>query len=154
LAKVEHPSEYSRDVAGARFQLTMFRSCLAHVINLATQALISEHTASPTTSTQRILKHMFQQVVTRWAVVRAIVVKVCIQAASYCYWSIKLIVIKERSSSKRKAMWKTVQSKGGIARPDPNLSSTNEGPLVLNISKCCIGLTKQDSKHAVNLVRH
>jgi hypothetical protein len=29
----------------------------------------------------------------------------------------KLIVIKERSSSKWKAMWKTVQSKAGIARP-------------------------------------
>ena len=29
----------------------------------------------------------------------------------------KLIVIQERSSSKRKSMWKTVQSKAGIARP-------------------------------------
>ena len=30
--------------------------------------------------------------------------------------AVKLIVIKEWSLSKQKAMWKTVQSKGGIAR--------------------------------------
>ena len=94
----------------------MFRSCLAHVINLATQALISTYSKSPHFDPKNPEAHVPTSR-DEVGLVRAIAVKVCIKQQAIVIGALKLIVIKERSSSKRKAMWKTVQSKGGIARP-------------------------------------
>jgi hypothetical protein len=94
-------------------QLMMLCSCLAHVINLATQALISTYSKSPHFDPKNPEAHVPTSR-DEVGLVRAIAVKVFITTIIEAW---KLTVIQERSSSKRKAMWKTVQSKAGIARP-------------------------------------
>jgi hypothetical protein len=77
----------------------MFRSCLAHVINLATQALISTYSKSPHFDPKNPEAHVPTSR-DEVGLVRAITVKVCIKQQAIVIGALKLIVIKERSSSK------------------------------------------------------
>jgi hypothetical protein len=82
-------------------------SCLAHVINLATQQLLSSYSKSPHFDPDKPNAHI---PTTRDEVglVRAIVVKVYIFSTSQMTM---LTATQERSSSKRKEMWRTIQMK-------------------------------------------
>jgi hypothetical protein len=89
-------------------------SCLAHVINLATQQLISSYSKSPHFDPHKPNAHI---PTTRDEVglVRAIVVKVRNLLSSQM---MVLTVMQERSSSKRKEMWRTIQLKSNpMAKP-------------------------------------
>jgi hypothetical protein len=72
-------------------------SCLAHVINLATQALIGTYSKSPHFDPKNPDAH--------------------IPTDRDEVGLIRAIVVKERSSSKRKEMWRTIQLKANISRP-------------------------------------
>ena len=75
----------------------MFFSCLAHVINLATQTLISTYSKAPHFDPKDPEAH--------------------IPTSRDEVGLVRAIAVKERSSSKRKEIWKTVQLKAGVARP-------------------------------------
>jgi hypothetical protein len=92
----------------------MFCSCLAHVINLATQMLISTYSKSPHFDPKNPEAHVPTSR-DEVGLVRAIAVKARIKLVLIAAQT--LTVVQERSSSKRKEMWKTVQSKAGVARP-------------------------------------
>lgn len=104
------------EVGDFDFSSQFFCSCLAHVINLATQALISAYSKSSHFDPKNPEAHVPTSR-DEVGLIRAIAVKVCIRPLMLFLKSWKQILIQERSSSKRKAMWKTVQSKGGIAKP-------------------------------------
>lgn len=72
-------------------------NCLADIINLATQALISTYSKTPYFDPKNPESH--------------------VPTSRDEVGLVRAIVVKERSSSKRKEMWKNVQSKAGVARP-------------------------------------
>jgi hypothetical protein len=92
---------------------TTVYSCLAHIINLATQALILTYSRAPHFDPKDPEAHIPTSC-DKVGLVRAIVVKV---RFNHLIVARTLTVIQEQSSSKRKEMWKTVQSKAGIPRP-------------------------------------
>jgi len=81
----------------ARLKVLINNSCLAHVINLATQMLISTYSKSPHFDPKQPDAHIPTS---------------CDEVGL-----VRAIVVKERSSSKRKQMWKTVQTKANIQQP-------------------------------------
>ena len=72
-------------------------SCLAHVINLATQALIGTYSKSPHFDPKNPDVH--------------------VPTSRDEVGLIRAIVVKERSSSKRKEMWRTIQLKADVQKP-------------------------------------
>ncbi|THH18798.1 hypothetical protein EUX98_g8896 [Antrodiella citrinella] len=76
-------------------------NCIAHVINLATQALIAAYSKSPHFDPADPLSHKPD----RHAAQRDEI------------GLIRAIVVKERSSSKRKEIFRTVQTRAGVERP-------------------------------------
>jgi hypothetical protein len=89
-------------------------SCLAHVINLATQALISTYSKSPHFDPNKPEAHI---PTTRDEVglIRAIAVKV---GHFFVFDSMQTIRIsQQKSSAKRKQMFKTIQSEAGVSIP-------------------------------------
>ncbi len=98
-------------------QLLTKNSCLAHVINLATQMLISTYSKSLHFNPKQPDAHV---PTTRDEVglVRAIIVKVCIGTS--CLHPKKLLSLtpgQEHSSSKWKEMWRTIQNKANSMPP-------------------------------------
>jgi hypothetical protein len=89
------------------FLLLTDNSCLAHVINLATQVLISTYSKSPHFDPKMPDVHV-PTCRDEVGLVRAIVVKVRI---IYSKSVMLLIFNQERSSSKRKEMWRIIQIK-------------------------------------------
>ena len=83
-------------------------SCLAHVINLATQKLISTYSKSPHFNPKNPDAHVPASR-DEVGLVRAIVVKV--NTIIYRTRTMLLIAMQERSSAKRKEMWRTIQMK-------------------------------------------
>ena len=83
-------------------------SCLAHVINLATQMLISTYSKSlhfdPNMPDAHVPTSRDEV-----GLIRAIVVKV--NTILYPTQTMLLTAMQERSSAKRKEMWKTIQMK-------------------------------------------
>jgi hypothetical protein len=88
-------------------------SCLAHVINLATQMLISTYSKSPHFDPKEPDAHIPTSR-DEVGMVRAIVVKVCTIPCEFS--QLLTTAVQERSSSKRKEMWKTIQTKMGHGR--------------------------------------
>lgn len=89
-------------------------SCLAHVINLATQALISTYSKSLFFDPKDPEAHM---PTTRDEVglVRAIAVKARIYKIAILQQT-QNHILQQRSSSKRKEMFKTIQAEAGVSR--------------------------------------
>jgi hypothetical protein len=89
-------------------------SCLAHVINLATQALIATYSKSPHFDPKNPEAHIPTSR-DEVGLVRAIVVKV---QNNTLYWRMVYChsqsTVQERSSSKRKQIWRTVQTKNKL----------------------------------------
>jgi hypothetical protein len=84
-------------------------SCLVHVINLAMQKLISTYSKSPHFNPQNPDVHVPASC-NEVGLVRAIVVK--INMIIYSTRTIMLLIaMQERSSAKRKKMWRTIQMK-------------------------------------------
>jgi hypothetical protein len=96
--------------------LTPLHSCLAHVINLATQLLISTYSKSPHFDPRNPDGHIPTSR-DEVGLVRAIAVKV---STTYEFRVVDLMAFslpQERSSSKRKEMWRMVQTKAGSTKP-------------------------------------
>lgn len=72
-------------------------NCLAHVINLATQTLISAYSKAPHFDPKNPEAH--------------------VPTSRDEVGLVRAISVEERSSSKRKEMWKTVQSEAGVTSP-------------------------------------
>ena len=90
------------------FHLLMNYSCLAHVINLVTQSLISTYSKSPHFDPKQPNAHVPTSR-DKVGLIRSIVVKVWI-----IFLGLKVMLltaVQERSSLKRKEMWKTIQIK-------------------------------------------
>lgn len=91
-----------------RVQILTNNSCLAHVINLATQMLISTYSSSPHFDPKQPDAHIPTSR-DEVGLVRAIVVKAGFD--TYIAIDTAYLSDQERSSSKRKEMWKTIQNK-------------------------------------------
>ena len=86
-------------------------SCLVHVINLATQMLISTYSQSLHFDPKQPNAHVPTSR-DEVGLIRAIVVKVCIPVYVLTLRQVTSITAgQERSSSKRKEMWRTIQIK-------------------------------------------
>jgi hypothetical protein len=93
------------------YSFTIIGSRLAHVINLATQALIGTYSKSPHFDPRTPELHIPTSR-DEVGLVRAIVVKV-----SYFFHLVLILLMQERLSSKRKQMWWTIQLKAGVSKP-------------------------------------
>jgi hypothetical protein len=82
---------------GPLFRYSWPCSCLAHVINLATQALIRTYSKSPHFDPKCPKDH--------------------VPADRDEVGLVRSIVVKERSLAKRKEMWRTIQIKADVKRP-------------------------------------
>lgn len=86
-------------------------SCLAHIINLATQSLISTYSKVQYYNPHEPRSHE----PTTWdeiGLIRSICVKVCLLLSYNLY----IDVLQERSSAKRKEMYRSVQIKAGVSQ--------------------------------------
>jgi hypothetical protein len=113
-------SSTSHVIYRARKNANGLHSCLAHVINLATQVLISAYSRAPHYNPHDPKGHEVDtsQMANRDEIglVRTICVKVSPSSFTISYTTLHL-PDQERSSAKRKELYQTIQTKAGVSQP-------------------------------------